>query len=172
MPVADAPKRRPAQVHRRDTLDFSDYLELRRRRDRGDDSPETAALLAYLEEKLPVPFADAIPDMRTLADAPAAPPRELTREALRVAFAMREEFAAHGTTREGLYIDLPEGAGLKSWLDFMETERKLARLAREHLRELDAKLWAMLAGRRRMPTAPVPATGASDHQRLYERRPG
>jgi hypothetical protein len=159
MPVADAPKERATAAplrRQRDRLDFSDYLELRRFRDSGVASPELLAVLAHLEATLPVPFAASIPHMRTLADAPEPPPRELTREALRVAFSLREEFAHHGATRMGLRVDLPEGRSLKAWLDFMETERKLSRVARQHLRELDGKLWAMLSGQRRMPTVPAP----------------
>ena len=159
MPVHDAPKERArtAGMRRsRDALDFSDYLELRRFRDSGVDNPDLLEALAHLEAALPVPFARAIPHMRTLEDAPEPPPRELTREALRVAFSLREEFAHHGATRMGLRVDLPEGRSLKAWLDFMETERKLSRLARQHLRELDAKLWTMLTGQRRMPSAPPP----------------
>ena len=173
---------------RRETLDFSDYLELRRFRDLGVRTPELLETLAYLEERLPVPFARSIPDLRTLEDAPEPPPRELTREALRVAFALREEFAQHGATRMGLRIDLPEGRGLKSWLDFMETERRLSRVAREHLRELDGKIWTMLAGSRRPPSAPAPPSwvrleaggqgaeragvGVPNRQGLYERQRG
>lgn len=190
MPVDEArrPAAAPESRRRRETLDFSDYLELRRFRDMGVDAPDVLETLAYLEERLPVPFARSIPHLRRLEDASEAPPRELTREALRVAFAMREEFAQHGGTRMGLAIDLPEGRGLKAWLDFMETERRLSRAAREHLRELDGKIWTMMAGSRRMPSVPAPpswarleaggqgaervALGASDHQRLYERRRG
>ena len=159
MPVADAPKDRGAPAARRrarDALDFSDYMELRRFRDRGAASPDLAEALDHLERHLPVPFARSIPDLRTLEEAPEPPPRELTREALRVALALREEFAHHGATRAGLRVDLPEGGSLKAWLDFMETERKLSRVARQHLRELDAKLWTLLTGQRRMPSAPAP----------------
>ena len=163
MPVDVAPKERSAAGplrRSRDALDFSDYMELRRFRDHGVASPAVLDVLAYLESALPVPFARAIPDLRTLADAPEAPPRELTREALRVALSLREEFAHHGATRMGLRVDLPEGRSLKAWLDFMETERKLSRVARQHLRELDAKLWAVLTGQRRMPSVPPPPAWA------------
>lgn len=163
MPVADAPKERGTTAplrRRRDALDFSDYLELRRFRDSGVSSAALREVLAHLEEALPVPFAASIPHMRTLADAPEPPPRDLTREALRVAFSLREEFAHHGATRMGLRVDLPEGRSLKAWLDFMETERKLSRAARQHLRELDAKLWAMLSGQRRMAVVPAPPAWA------------
>lgn len=158
MPVQDAPRsaRTVAPRRARGAVDFSDYLELRRFRDSGVSSPDLLEALAHLEAALPVPFARSIPHLRTLEDAPEPPPRELTREALRVAFALREEFAHHGATRMGLRVDLPEGTALKAWLDFMETERKLSRLAREHLRELDAKLWTMLTGQRRMPATPPP----------------
>lgn len=157
MPVDEAPHAAaPSPRRRRDALDFSDYLELRRLRDLGASPPGAEALLAHLEERLPVPFARSIPDMRTLDEAPEPPPRELTREALRVMFAMREEFARHGATRAGLRIDLPEGRSLKAWLDFMETERRLARATRAHLRELDAKIWTVLSGSRRMPSVPAP----------------
>lgn len=160
VPVDDAPPATAALAPRRDrgdVLDFSDYLTLRRRRDAGDASEETRALLAWLEERLPVPFARAIPHLVTLEDASEPPPRDLTREAVRVMFAMREELASHGRTREGLHLDLPEGRALKAWLDFMETERRVARQVRGHVRELDAKIWTVFAGGRRpMPSVPAP----------------
>lgn len=145
----------PTRARRGGDLDFSDYLDLRRQRDLGRADAPALELLSWLETRLPVPFADAIPNLATLADAPAPPPRELTREALRVAFAMREELARVGATRDGLHVDLPEGRSLKAWLDFMETERRIERQIRGHLRELDAKIWAMMSGARRMPTAPA-----------------
>jgi hypothetical protein len=163
MPVGDAPKERHSLApsrRARDTLDFSDYLELRRFRDSGVSSPALLEALAHLEATLPVPFAASIPHLRTLEDAPVPPPRELTREALRVALALREEFAQHGATRMGLRVDLPEGRSLKAWLDFMETERKLSRVARQHLRDLDGKLWTMLSGQRRMPAVSAPPAWA------------
>ena len=137
-------------------LDFSDYLELRRQRDLGARDAALDALLAHLERALPVPFAAQLPDLATLAPA-GPPPRGLTPEAVRVVFAMREEFAGHGGTRAGLMgFDLPDGEGLKDWLDFLETERKQAMAVRELLRELDRKVWALYTGDRRMPTAPPP----------------
>jgi len=142
---------------RRAELDFSDYLELRRAVDAGEATPESRRVLAALERALPVPFARAIPHLVTLADAHDAPPRELTREAVRVAFGMREEFCHHGSTRAGLSgFDLPEGLGLKDWLDLVETERKLAVQSRKLLRELDGKLWRMFTGERRMPSVRAP----------------
>ena len=136
-------------------LDFSDYLELRRLRDEGRAGDEDAAALARLEAELPVPFARAIPDLHTLADAPDAPPRGLTREAVRVAFAFRRELASHGATRRAMRqgFDLPEGEGLKDWLDLVEAERRAALQVRKLLREFDGKLWRMLTGERRMPAA-------------------
>lgn len=120
--------------------------------DAGEATDEARGMLAPLERALPVPFARAIPHLVTLADAPEAPPRDLTRAAVRVAFAMRQEFCHHGTVRAGLSgFELPEGAGLKDWLDLVETERKLSMLARKQLRELDGKIWRMFTGERRMP---------------------
>lgn len=156
-------------MRRRPHLDFSDYLELRRARDlRAGGAPaghdaladELDALIAHLEAALPVPFAGAIPNLATLDEPPAAPPRGLDREHLRVAFAMREEFARHGEARAGMMgIDLPERPGLPDWLDMVEAERKHARAARAALRELDLKIWALYTGVRRMPQTPVvPAT--------------
>jgi len=105
-----------------------------------------------------VPFADAIPDLATLAPGRAPPPRDLTPEALRVVFAMREEFARHGGARSDLMgFDLPEGRGLKDWLDLVETERQEAKKVREGLRALDAKVWALMTGeRRRLPACGTP----------------
>lgn len=137
------------RLGRRQLLDFSDYLELRHAIDAGDDSAELRAATRALAERLPVRFADAIPDLHTLADAPAPPPRGLTREALRVVFAMREEFATHGRARGAMMgFDLPDGDGLKDWLDFMEAERKAAREVRAQLRRLDRKIWALYTGER------------------------
>ena len=140
-------------------LDFSDYLELRRLRDEGRAGPEDEALLARLERELPVPFARAIPDLATLADAPDAPPRDLSREAVRAAFAFRREFSAHGEMRRRMRqgFDLPEGDGLKDWLDLVEAERRATTQIRRLLREFDGKLWRMFTGERRMPAM---ATGA------------
>lgn len=140
-------------------LDFSDYLELRRARDEGRAEPGDAALLAHLEATLPVPFARAIPDLHTLADAPEAPPRDLTRDAVRAAFAFRREFASHGATRRAMRMgfDLPEGEGLKDWLDLVEAERRGAMQVRRLLREFDGKVWRMFTGERRMPAAPTEA---------------
>lgn len=136
-------------------LDFSDYLELRRLRDEGRATEADAAELARLEAELPVPFARAIPDLHTLADAPEPPPRGLTRDAVRAAFAFRREFAAHGAARRALMgFDLPDGEGLKDWLDLVETERRGAMQVRKLLRELDGKAWRMFTGERRMPVAP------------------
>ena len=140
-------------------LDFSDYLELRRLRDEGRATAEEEAAIARLEATLPVPFARAIPDLHTLADAPDPPPRELTREAMRAAFAFRREFAAHGAARRAMRqgFELPEGEGLKDWLDLVETERRAALQVRRLLRELDAKLWRAYTGERRMPAEPTEA---------------
>lgn len=149
------------RMERRAQLDFSDYLELRHLRDHGQGTPEIARALAHLERALPVRFADAIPDLATLADAPGAPPRGLTREAVRVMFAMREEFAGHGRARSGLMgFDLPDGDGLKDWLDFVENERRHAMGVRASLRELDRRIWAVYTGQRRMPAAPGWGTGS------------
>lgn len=141
-------------LRRRRTLDFSDYLELRRMRDEGGGSAELDAMLAHAERELPVPSPRCIPHLATLADAPEAPPRGLTREAWRVVFEMRREYTQHGGAREQLMgFDLPDdGPVLKDWLDFLETERKGTRAIRELLRELDRKTWAILTGHRRMPT--------------------
>lgn len=145
---------------RRSELDFSDYLELRHLRDHGRAPEGAAGVLAELERALPVGFADAIPHMATLADAPAPPPRGLTREAIRVVFAMREEFALHGAARAGLSgFDLPDAAGLKDWLDFIENERRHALQVRASLRELDRRIWAVYTGERRMPKASVRPRG-------------
>lgn len=142
------------RMRRRATLDFSDYLELRHLRDHGQSSTEADATMRALEAALPVRFADAIPHMMTLADAPAPPPRGLSREAVRVMFAMREEFAGHGRARSGLMgFDLPDADGLKDWLDFVENERRHAMAVRASLRELDRRIWAVYTGDRRMPTA-------------------
>lgn len=141
----------------RQELDFSDYLELRRVLDEGAQDEAVDELRANLEEALPVDFADAIPHLVTLEDAPAPPPRGLTREALRVVFAMRQEFTSHGATRAAMMgFDLPDGEGLKDWLDFLETERKQTRAVRDLLRELDRKTWAVCTGDRRMPRTPRP----------------
>lgn len=146
-------------MRRKAHLDFSDYLELRHLRDAGDDSADVRALLAWLEAELPVRFADALPDMHTGADASALPPRGLSREAVRVMFAMREEFAVHGRARRSLMgFDLPDGDGLKDWLDFIENERRHAMTARQGLRELDRRIWAVYTGDRKMPHAPPFAT--------------
>jgi len=143
------------KMRRRAQLDFSDYLELRHLRDAGHDSAELRKAIAHLERALPVPFADAIPDLHTLADAWVAPPRGLTRDALRVMFAMREEFAGHGRARSSLMgFDLPDAEGLKDWLDFVENERRHALHVRTSLRELDRRIWAVFTGERRMPSAP------------------
>lgn len=145
------------KLRRRGEMDFSDYLELRRLRDRGEADPRLARWIAHAEAALPVPFAAAIPHLATMA-AGAAPPRELSAEAIRVAFAMREEFAAHGATRVGMMgIDLPEGAGLKDWLDLVETERQESKKVRDSLRRFDAKIWAMMTGeRKRLPSCLPP----------------
>lgn len=144
------------RLRRRPHLDFSDYLELRRLSDAGHD--EVRETLAHLERALGVGFGDAIPHLLTLADAPAPPPRGLTRDALRVMFAMREEFAGHGRARSGMMgFDLPDGEGLKDWLDFIENERRHAMQARQGLRELDRRIWAVYTGQRRMPTATLAA---------------
>ena len=144
------------RLKRRPHVDFSDYLELRRLRDAGHD--EVRAMLATVEHALGVGFGDRIPHLVSLADAPAPPPRGLTREALRVMFAMREEFAAHGRARATMTMgfELPDGEGLKDWLDFIENERKQAMRAREALRELDRRIWAVYTGERRMPSATLP----------------
>jgi hypothetical protein len=146
------------RLGRRPHLDFSDYLELRRLRDQGARDARVEGWIAHCERALPVPFADAIPHLATLAPGAAPPPRDLTVDALRVAFAMREEFAAHGATRAGLMgFDLPDGRGLKDWLDLVETERQEAKKVREGLRAFDAKIWALMTGeRRRLPTCPAP----------------
>lgn len=148
-------------IRRRGKLDFSDYLEVRRLRDAGEGNEEVDLLLLHLEEALPVPFVDAIPNLVTLADAPIPPPRGLTRDAVRVLFQMREEFARHGATRRALSgFPLPDGEGLKDWLDFMEAERKNALATRGLLRELDGKIWRVYTGERRMPLAgPLPLAG-------------
>lgn len=152
--IATRPRHGPL---RRSVLDFSDYLELRRMRDAGVADAEVERRLRFLEAALPVPFADAIPHLVTLADAPAPPPRDLTRDALRVVFAMREEFARHGTTRAGMMgFDLPEGRGLKDWLDFIEEERKQSMQVRRLLREVDRKVYAVYTGVRKMPVARLP----------------
>lgn len=150
MPVAHALRR----MRRRASLDFSDYLELRRLRDAGHAHRELDATLARLEAALPVPFAASIPHLLTLAPA-AAPPRGLSVEALRVMFSMREEFASHGRTRAAMAggFELPDGEGLKDWLDFVENERKHAIAVRAALRELDRRIWAVYTGERRMPAA-------------------
>lgn len=140
------------RMRRKPSLDFSDYLELRRLRDEGHE--DAAAPMGALGASLRVSFADAIPHLVTLADAPAPPPRGLTRDAVRVMFAMREEFASHGATRRGMMgFDLPEGDGLKDWLDFVENERKHAMAVRASLRDLDRRIWAAYTGDRRMPVA-------------------
>lgn len=142
---------------RRPQLDFSDYLELRHMRDEGDATDASALLFAHLERALPVPFARAIPNMSTLADAAEPPPRELTRDAVRMAFLMRQEFARHGHARATMMgFDLPDGEGLKDWLDLVETERKSALEVRKLLRTVDAKIWRMFTGERRMPSVPPP----------------
>lgn len=142
-----------ARFRRQPRLDFSDYLEARRLRDEGAVIDGVAALLADLERALPVRFADAIPDLATGADAIAPPPRGLSREALRVMFAMRAEFSSHGRTRASMLgFDLPDGDGLKDWLDFVENERRHAMQARASLRELDRRIWAVYTGERRMPS--------------------
>lgn len=142
------------RMRRRAQLDFSDYLELRHLRDVGHASAELLELMGYLERTLPVPFVAAIPNLHTLADADADPPRELTRDAVRVMFAMREEFANHGAARSSLMgFDLPEGEGLKDWLDFVENERRHALHVRTSLRELDRRIYAVFTGERRMPVA-------------------
>ena len=144
-----------ARMRRRRQLDFSDYLELRHLRDHGAASAELDGAIAHLERALPVPFARAIPHLVTLADAPEAPPRGLSRDAVRAMFAMREEFAAHGRARAGLMgFDLPDADGLKDWLDFVENERRHAMQVRASLRELDRRIWAVYTGSRRMPAAP------------------
>lgn len=141
---------------RREPLDFSDYLELRRLRDAGLAGPEEERLLGALESALRIGFARAIPDLVTLADAPLPPPRGLTREELRVVFAMRADLAGVGATRRSLMgFDLPDGEGLKDWLDFLEAERKVAREARALLRALDAKVWAVMTGDRKVAKVPV-----------------
>lgn len=157
MTTADA-KRALRRLRRgKASLDFSDYLELRRLRDLGARDADLDAALAELERALPVPFADAIPHLATLAEPASPPPRGLSAEARRVMFAMREEFAGHGGTRAALMgFDLPDGEGLKDWLDFIENERKHALAVRSLLRELDRKIWAVYTGDRRMPTAPLP----------------
>lgn len=142
---------------RRESLDFSDYLELRHLRDEARADDDALRYLSYLEEALPVRFADAIPNLSTLADAPAEPPRGLSRAAIRVVFGMRHEFAEHGATRRGLMgFDLPDAEGLKDWLDLVETERKNAKEVRKLLREVDAKIWRVYTGERRMRSAPLP----------------
>lgn len=157
MTTADAGRALRRLRRGRAGLDFSDYLELRRLRDAGARDAELDGVLAHLERALPVPFADAIPHMLTLAEPAAPPPRGLSPEARRVMFAMREEFAVHGGTRAGLMgFDLPDGDGLKDWLDFIETERKHAMAVRSLLRDLDRKIWAAYTGNRRMPAAPLP----------------
>lgn len=146
--------RRLARLRR--PLDFSDYLELRRLRDAGEPDPSLAEALATMEATLGIDFADRLPHLVTLEDAPLAPPRGLKREELRVVFAMRAEHVSAGATRERLMgFDLPEGEGLKDWLDFLEAERKATRSAREGLRLLDRKIWALMTGDRRMPTMPA-----------------
>lgn len=148
------------RIQRRAQLDFSDYLELRHARDAGVRDPGIDAAIGYLERALPVPFAASIPDLHTLADAPSAPPRGLSREAVRVMFQMREEFAGHGRARGGLMgFDLPDAEGLKDWLDFVENERKHALHVRTSLRELDRRIFAVYTGVRKMPVAaPLPVT--------------
>ncbi|MEA3199629.1 MAG: hypothetical protein QOE90_1057 [Thermoplasmata archaeon] len=146
------------KLRRRGEMDFSDYLELRRLRDLGAKSPQLDAWIAHAERAMPVPFAAALPDLATLAPGAQIAPRDLTHEEVRVAFAMREEFAAHGAARAGLMgFDLPEGRGLKDWLDLVETERQEAKKVRESMRRFDAKLWALLTGeRKRLPTCAIP----------------
>jgi hypothetical protein len=145
-------KRAMRRMRRRAHLDFSDYLELRRFRDLGAQSPELDGALQHLEHALPVTFSRALPHLATQAGG--APPRGLSQDALRVAFAMREEIASRGKTRAGMMgFDLPEGEGLKDWLDLVETERKLALESRHHLRDFDRRLWALFTGDRRMPQA-------------------
>lgn len=140
------------KMRRKKEIDFSDYLELRHLRDAGQRSPDLDALVGHLERALPVPFADAIPDLHSLANATAPPPRGLTREALRVAFAMREEFAGHGRARASLMgFDLPDGEGLKDWLDLVENERRHALQVRSSLREIDRRIYALYTGSRKMP---------------------
>lgn len=142
------------RLSRRATIDFSDYLELRHAIDHGEASPEVRGLASQLEAALPVRFARAIPHMATLADAAEAPPRGLTRQAIRAMFAMREEFASHGRARATLMgFDLPDADGLKDWLDFVENERRHAMEVRASLRELDRRIWAVYTGERRMPSA-------------------
>lgn len=142
----------------RATLDFSDYLSLRALRDEGERDDDLDAVLAHLERVLPVAFERSIPHLVTLDDAPAEPPRGLAREHVRVALAMRAEFARHGEARAGMMgIDLPERPGLPDWLDLVEGERKHAMELRKALRDLDRRIWAMFTGDRRMPAAPRPA---------------
>lgn len=157
-------------MRRRPTLDFSDYLELRRLRDGGERDADIDGLLLHLEAMLPVAFARAIPHLVTLDDAEGAPPRGLDREHLRVAFAIREEFARHGDARTSLMmgIDLPERPGLPDWLDLVEGERKHARAARQALRDIDARIWAIYTGVRRMPTAAPPAWKAAPSRILHQ----
>lgn len=141
------------RLSRRPQLDFSDYLELRHLRDHGKANDDVEAFLAHLEHALPVRFARAIPHMVTLADAADPPPRGLTREAVRTMFAMREEFASHGRARAALMgFDLPDGEGLKDWLDLVENERRHAMAVRTSLRDLDRRIWAVYTGERRMPS--------------------
>lgn len=150
------------RLRRRASLDFSDYLELRHLRDHGAASPELDRWIAQLERALDVRHAACIPNLATLAPGTAPPPRDLTPDALALVFRMREEFASHGRARSGMMgFDLPEGQGLKDWLDFVETEREQAKKVREGLRRLDGKIWALLTGERRLPAAPNPFATAS-----------
>ncbi len=140
-------------LRRRAPLDFSDYLELRRLRDEGDDAAEIARAITAMAHALPVAFAAAIPNLATLAQADRAPPRGLPREALHVLFEMRAEFTQHGKTRARMMgFDLPDASdALKDWLDFIEAERRNATKARALLRDLDRRIWAVMSGNRHMP---------------------
>ncbi|HLE98100.1 MAG TPA: hypothetical protein VI997_12080 [Candidatus Thermoplasmatota archaeon] len=133
-------------------LDFSDYLELRRERDLGRARPDADERLAHLEKGLGVTFAGAVPLFPDLRPGPGPFPRELRVSDIHVVFQMREEVASLGRTRQGLHgFDLPEGAAVKDFLDFIEEERKVHMEIRKLLRTLDRKIWAVFTGERKMP---------------------
>lgn len=136
--------------------DFSDYLELRRDHDLGRARPGADELLAALEKGLGVSFAGALPLFPDLRPGPGPYPRDLRPSDVHVVFQMREEIAALGRTREGLHgLDLPDGAAVKDFLDFIEEERKIHMEIRKLLRTLDRKIWAVFTGARRMPDCEV-----------------
>lgn len=136
--------------------DFSDYLELRRKRDLGAATALEEETLARLEKALGVTFGGAIPVFPELRPGDGPYPRGLRPMDVHVVFQMREEVAGLGRTRAGLHgFDLPEGEAVKDFLDFIEEERKVHMEARKLLRTLDRKIWAVYTGERRMPECEI-----------------